>query len=73
MVVDDSLVELEASQDELEALDNDAISDKSMKTSHEISQLQKQLKSKKEQVQKAQKSAKICRVPTHLPFEKKML
>ena len=43
MVVNDSLVELEASQDELEALDNDSISDKSMETSHKISQLKKQL------------------------------
>ena len=43
MVADESLVELEASQDKLEALDNDAISDKSMKTSHEMSQLKKQL------------------------------
>ena len=50
MVVDDSLVELEASQDELEALDNDAISDKFMETSHKMSQLKKQLQSKKKQV-----------------------
>ena len=35
------------------------ISDKSMKTSHEMNQLQKQLQSKKKQVQKAQKSVKI--------------
>ena len=59
MLVDDSLVELEASQEELEALDNDAVSDKSMETSHEMSQLKKQLQSKKKHVQKAQKSAKI--------------
>ena len=47
MVVDDSLVELEVSQHKLEALDNDAISDKSMETSCETSQLKKQLQSKK--------------------------
>ena len=46
MLVDNSLVELEASQDELEPLDNDAISDKSMETSHEMSQIKKQLQSK---------------------------
>ena len=59
MLVDDNLVEQEASQDELEALDNDAISDKSMETSQEMSQLKKQLQSKKKQVQKEQKNAKI--------------
>ena len=57
--VDDSLVELEASQNELEALDNDTVSDKSMETSHEMSQLKKQLQLRKKQVQKAQKTAKI--------------
>ena len=50
MLMDDSLVELEASQDELEALDNDAVSDKSLETSHEMNQLKKQLQSKKKQV-----------------------
>ena len=59
MLIDDSLVELESSQDELEALDNNAVSDKSMETSHEMSRVKKQLQSKKKQVQKAQKSAKI--------------
>ena len=37
VMADESLVEPEASQDELEALDNEAVSDKSMETSHEMS------------------------------------
>ena len=52
-------MELEASQYGLEALDNDAMSDRLLETSHETSQLKQQLQSKKNQVQKAQKNAKI--------------
>ena len=59
MLMDDSLVELKVSQDDLEALDNDTVSDKFLETSHEMSQLKKKLQSKKKQVQKAQKTTKV--------------
>ena len=59
---DDNLIKLEASQDELEALDNDAVSDASIDTSHKISHLQIQLQAKKKEIRKAQKSAKILQL-----------
>ena len=55
---DDNLIELEASQDELEALDNDAVSDAFIDISHQTSHLQKQLQSKKKETRKAQISEK---------------
>ena len=58
----DNLIKLEASQDELVALDNDAVSDASIDTSHETSHLQKQLQAKKKEIRKAQKSAKIVQL-----------
>ena len=63
---DDNLIKLEASQDELEALDNDAVSDASIDTSHETSHLQKQLQAKKKEIRKAQKSAKISQLQSQI-------
>ena len=59
---DDNLIELEASQDELEALNNDAVSGASIETSHKTSHLQKQLQAKKKEIRKAQKSAKTVQL-----------
>ena len=52
---DDNLIKLEASQDELVALDNDAVSDTSIDTSHETCHLWKQLQSKKKRNKKSTK------------------
>ena len=56
---DDSLVELGASQDELDALDYYASTEQLMKTSHEMSELKHQLHSKYRQAKKAAKQSKI--------------
>ena len=66
MQEDDILIELEASQDELEALDNDAVSDASIDTSHETSHLQKQLQAKKKEIRKAQKSTKLVQLQSQI-------
>ena len=59
---DDNLIVLEKSQDELEVLDNDVVSDASIDTSHKTSHLRKQLQAKKKEIRKAQKSAKIAQL-----------
>ena len=55
---DDNLIKLEASQDELEGLDKDAVSIMCIDTSHKGSHLQKHLQKKENR--KAQKLAKIA-------------
>ena len=56
---DDSLVELEASQDELDELDQDESTEVSMETSQDSQILKCQLHEKCKQVKKAEKQARI--------------
>ena len=64
--LDDNVVELEASQDELDELDNDESTDFSMETSQDSQIFKHQLHDKCKQVKKAEKQARIQQLHSQL-------
>ena len=63
---DDSVVELEASQDELDELDRDELTELSLELSQDSHMLKHQLHEKQKQVKRAEKQAKIQHLHSQL-------